>query len=97
MQSAESKAVSPGGMNEERTRAEVRIHGVYRHYKGDSYIVEDIALHSETGEKMVIYRALYGDGQLWARPYDLFIGEVEVNGEKKPRFEAMEIESLREK
>ena len=56
---------------------EVIIHGVYKHFKGKMYIVEDIARHSETEEKMVIYRALYGDNSLWVRPYDLFISEVD--------------------
>ena len=38
---------------------EIKIKGVYRHYKGDLYLVEDIAYHSETQDKLVIYRALY--------------------------------------
>ena len=54
---------------------DLKIKGVYRHYKGDLYIVEDIIYHSETGEKMVAYRALYGDSKLWARPYDMFLDE----------------------
>ena len=55
----------------------VKIKGIYKHYKGDLYIVEDIALHSETLEKYVVYRALYGDNQLWIRPYDMFVEEIE--------------------
>ena len=43
------------------------------HYKGDYYIVEDICRHSETNEEMVLYRALYGDGELWCRPLELFL------------------------
>ncbi len=43
---------------------EVKIKGIYKHYTGDLYIVEDIIYHSETCEKMVAYRALYGDHKL---------------------------------
>lgn len=56
---------------------EVKIHGIYKHFKGKMYIVEDIAIHSETEEKMVVYRALYGNNQLWVRPYNMFISEVD--------------------
>lgn len=74
---------------------EVKIKGVYRHYKGDLYIVEDIATHSETLEKMVIYRALYGDNKLWVRPYSLFVDEVNKNNQKY-RFELQNIKSVKE-
>lgn len=60
----------------------VKIKGIYKHYKGDLYIVEDIALHSETLEKYVVYRALYGDNQLWIRPYDMFVEEIEGKPQK---------------
>ena len=75
---------------------EIKINGIYKHYKGDMYIVEDIAYHSETQEKMVIYRALYGENKLWARPYDMFLEEVNKNG-KKYRCELQEIKSIKEK
>ena len=65
---------------------EVKIKGIYRHYKGDYYIVEDIAIHSETLEKMVVYRALYEDNSLWVRPYSMFLDEVNQNGQQY-RFE----------
>jgi len=60
--------------------------GKYRHYKGGLYVVEDIATHSENEEKMVVYRPLYGEQDLWVRPLDMFIEEVEIEGIKKPRF-----------
>ena len=69
---------------------EVLIGRVYKHYKGNYYIVENIAIHSETGEKMVIYKALYGDGKVYARPYDMFIERI--NKEKSSyRFQLQEI------
>lgn len=71
----------------------LKIKGFCRHYKGDLYIVEDIIYHSETGEKMVAYRALYGDNKLCARPYDMFLDEVNKNGQKY-RFELQEIKSV---
>lgn len=74
---------------------EVKVHGVYKHYHGDLYIVESIAINSENLEKMVIYRALYGDNTLWARPYDMFVERVNKNGQEF-RFELQNIESKNE-
>lgn len=64
--------------------------GRYRHYKGKDYEVIDIATHSETGEKLVIYRTLYGNYDLWARPLDMFTGNVELEGRQVPRFAFVE-------
>ena len=74
---------------------ELKIKGIYRHFKGDLYLLEDIAYNSETEEKMVIYRALYGETRLWCRPYDMFFEEVNKNGQKY-RFELQEIKSVRD-
>ncbi|HUT96456.1 MAG TPA: DUF1653 domain-containing protein [Candidatus Paceibacterota bacterium] len=61
--------------------------GKYKHYKGNEYEVIGIAKHSETQEDMVMYRALYGDNQIWVRPLKMFLEEVEIDGKKIPRFD----------
>jgi hypothetical protein len=60
--------------------------GRYRHYKGNEYEVLGTAAHSETGEKLVVYRALYGAKGLWVRPLEMFCESVRVGGESMPRF-----------
>ena len=64
--------------------------GIYRHYKGNLYHVIGEAIHSETGELLVIYRALYGEYKVWVRPKAMFFETVEIAGKIVPRF-ALEI------
>lgn len=61
--------------------------GKYRHYKGHLYDVTGTARHSETLEDMVIYKALYGDFEIWVRPLKMFLEDIEVNGKIQKRFE----------
>lgn len=81
------------------------IHGIYKHYKGDLYLVEDVAIHSETGEELVIYRGLYhgnkfGQFHLCARPKTMFLEKLDdAKAQKfgqKYRFELQEILSVAE-
>ena len=61
--------------------------GRYRHYKGQDYEVLGTAKHSETEEEYVVYRALYGDRELWIRPTAMFLETVIVDGRSCPRFQ----------
>lgn len=68
---------------------EIKI-GRYRHFKGNEYEVIGIANHSETLEKMVVYRALYGEGEIWVRPASMWKETVERDGKLFQRFTYIE-------
>ena len=60
--------------------------GRYRHFKGNEYELLYLARHSETGELMVVYRALYGEGGVWVRPAAMWNEIVERDGKRCRRF-----------
>ncbi len=61
--------------------------GKYKHFKGNEYEVIGVAKNSETLEEMVVYRALYGEKELWVRPYSMWNETVERDGKTFKRFE----------
>jgi hypothetical protein len=60
--------------------------GIYKHFKGNNYLVLGLARHSETEEPMVVYRCLYGEFDVWVRPLSLFLKLAQVNDEPVDRF-----------
>ena len=78
----------------------LKIKGIYKHFKGDHYLVEDIAMSSDDGvTPYVIYRKLYGDGGLFIRELSDFLEEVDhkkyPNVKQKYRFQELKIKSVR--
>lgn len=65
-------------MKRDKTR-ELSIGGIYRHFKGNFYKVLNVATHTETQEKLVVYQALYGNYGIFARPYEMFLSKTDKN------------------
>lgn len=83
-------------MTEELNRT-IAIGRVYRHFKGNYYLVEGLACDADTAQTMVIYRPLYGESGLWVRPLEEFLSKTDrdkyPNTDQEYRFELMEIPS----
>ena len=77
----------------------LEVNRIYKHFKGDYYIVLGTGINSETLEEYVIYRALYGDGKVYLREINNFLSEVDhekyPNVKQKQRLELQEIESVK--
>jgi len=63
---------------------------IYEHYKNKRYKVLSIARHSETLEELVVYQALYGEGEVWVRPAAMFLENVSIEGKLHPRFKLVQ-------
>ncbi|ENU17150.1 Uncharacterized protein conserved in bacteria [Acinetobacter lwoffii] len=57
--------------------------GIYQHYKGQLYQVFNVATHSETEEKLVVYQCLYGDYSIWVRPLTMFTETITTNDDRE--------------
>lgn len=77
----------------------LEVNRIYKHFKGDYYIVLGTGINSETLEEYVIYRALYGEGKVYLREINNFLSEVDhekyPNVKQKYRLELQEIESVK--
>jgi hypothetical protein len=72
------------------TAKSIVVGSLYEHYKGLRYKIFGIARHSETLEELVIYQALYGEGDIWVRPLDMFLENIVINGQSQPRFKLVQ-------
>lgn len=65
--------------------------GIYRHFKGGEYELVGVARCSETLQALVVYRPLYGTGELWVRPWEMFTEQIMLDGVRQPRFAALAV------
>lgn len=66
----------------------------FRHFKGNYYQLLYVAWHSETRQAQAVYRALYGEGEVWVRPLEMFLEEIERDGVRMRRFEPVRTEDV---
>lgn len=79
---------------------EIKIKGIYKHFKGDYYLLEDIATNSEDLKQYAVYRQLYGENKLFIRPLEMFLSEVDHQKypeiKQQYRFQLANIKSIKE-
>lgn len=74
-------------LNNNVTERTLKVGSIYKHFKGNEYLVLHQAKHSETLEDLVVYQALYGERGIWVRPLKMFLEQVEVDGKLVNRFQ----------
>lgn len=79
---------------------ELKINRIYKHFKGNYYLVEDVVIDSETNEELVLYKSLYGECIRYVRSKDMFLSVVDHNKypgiKQKYRFELQEVKNSSE-
>lgn len=69
---------------------DIKINGIYRHYKGNKYKVIAIGRHSDSLEQLVVYQALYGNNEIWCRPISMWNDDINFDGKIQKRFQIIE-------
>ncbi|SHJ73785.1 Protein of unknown function [Clostridium amylolyticum] len=77
-------------LNDNGTERKLKVGSIYKHFKGNEYLVLHKAKHSETLEDLVVYQALYGERGIWVRPLKMFLEQVEIEGKLVNRFQEKE-------
>ena len=72
------------------TAKSIVVGSLYEHYKGHRYKILGVARHSETLEELIVYQALYGDGDVWVRSLNMFLENITINDRSQPRFKPLQ-------